>query len=317
MRLTTRPYIACMASQMAMHVAEVLGFHRELTSKTITTTPGQLGVDRAGAETRCRYFWTAWSLNSILSTEYGLTRVRLRAVTCRLPATDEPGRGMAAPSTLVGAARVLRDGCEDAENQIPKGEIETYLDRLIIPEGEKDSPNPLAVFHADICLCLLRRVLCSPTHAHTLTKPSARSAVTILQKAFASIRDLVNSQQPWWNLVSVPFQTVCVCLWFNSLPLLSLVPDALDLLRLLARTFNTHLTREALATAQRLVCASQMQEDAKSRLRQVALGNGDGDGDFLQAGEEQSVARGRDDTNLPPFLDLGLDPLDDWLDLPF
>ncbi|RDW81217.1 uncharacterized protein DSM5745_04774 [Aspergillus mulundensis] len=297
MRLTTRPYMACMASQMAMHIAEVLGFHRELTSRSMITTSDELNVDREEAETRRRYFWTAWSLNYILSTEYGLTPVQLRAVTCHLP-SREIARAPAGILKFVEAVRVLQDGCEDHENQVPRGEIEHYLGRLTV--SEEDGTALLATFCADICLCLLRRVLCV---TRAINKSSTCTAVTILKKAFGKIRELVDLQQPWWNLVSIPFQTICVCLWFNSMPMLSLLRDAMDLLRLLAHTFDTQMTREALATAQHLISASQDQEETKSRLRQAALDN------LLQS-------HSATDVNLL-FPDAGLDLLDDWLALPF
>lgn len=297
MRLTTRPHIACMASQMAMHLSEVLGFHRELTSGSMTTTSDQLHVDPDEAETRRRYFWTAWSLNYILSTEYGITPVQLRAVTCHLP-SRETAYGSAVILKFIEAVRVLQDGCEGHESLILRGGIDDILSRLTL--SEKDGTTLLATFHADICLCLLRRVLCV---TRSINKSSTCSAVTILQKAFGKIRELVDLRQPWWNMVSIPFQTICVCLWFNSLPMLSLLRDAMDLLRLLARTFDTQMTREALATAQHLINASQDQEETKSRLRQAALD------DLLQSEPAPDVSL--------LFPESGFDSLDDWLSLPF
>lgn len=77
----------------------------------------------------------------------------------------------------------------------------------------------------------------------------------------------------------------------------------MDLLRLAAHTFDTHLTREALATAQHLTNVSREHEAEKGRLRDAALG------DFMYT---QPVA----DEDLP-FPIPGVDPLDDWLRLPF
>ncbi|KAJ5612327.1 hypothetical protein N7510_005521 [Penicillium lagena] len=292
MRLTTRPYIACLASQTAMHVAETLSLHRDLTSRSMTTASDQLEVTREEAETRRRYFWIIWSLNYILSTEYGLTPVKLQSVTCRLPSRD-PG---ASGDKFVGLALSLQSGFEDLRNLIPKGEIECYLGNSIAIEEE---PALLAVFRADICLCLLRRMLCV---TRAINKSSSSAIVTIIQNAFEKIHELTTLQQPWWNLVSVPFQTICVCLWFDSLPILSLLPEAMDLLRLVAHTFDTHLTREALATAQHLTNVSREREAEKGRLRDAAVG------DYMYA-----LPAADEDF---PFPIPGFDPLDDWLRLP-
>jgi hypothetical protein len=77
----------------------------------------------------------------------------------------------------------------------------------------------------------------------------------------------------------------------------------MDLLRLLARTFDTQMTREALATAQHLIDASQDQEETKSRLRQGALD------DLFQSEPAPDVSL--------LFPESGFDSLDDWLSLPF
>ncbi|KAL2819077.1 hypothetical protein BDW59DRAFT_151681 [Aspergillus cavernicola] len=300
LRLTTRPWIACMASHTAMHIAEALGLHREIASESVSTYSSRPQIVPVDLDLRRRYFWVAWALNYLLATEYGLVPVTLPVITCGSFA-DEPGTST---GKFVSLVRVLQSACEGSTaDGLDKSKLESHLDRIKTCNCATE-PHLLPVVRADICLCILRMML-SSSSLHTKEITGCSTITSIIQAAFDKIRVLIGDRQPWWNSLSVPFQTVCICLWFNSPSILPLLPEAMEILKLLAQTYDSHLAREAVSTAQRLTSVSRDYDLSKIKYKDEALGSSD-------------MTPGVFDTN--PFPQSpGLNPLDDWFlfSLPF
>ncbi|KAM3434192.1 hypothetical protein MY4824_005531 [Beauveria thailandica] len=286
MRLTTRPAISAMATHAAMHMAEMIGLHREMqdpgtssssssaaaaataASSTSTSKASTSSFSDDELETRRRCFCVARFLNLLLTTEYGLSAVSPRHATCLAPARV-PGAHIDALYTM---SSVLHDA-EAAAAATRAGGLDSdeFADLFLRLRDMPRDDDVVALFAADVCLCLLRRFSASSLSA---SKPSARIAaatVAVLRRALDAAAALLAAGRAWWNMLSVPFQSVCVGVLVDGMGLLELLPPAMELLRGMADRFGSHMAREALATAQQVIAASRGRTDAKLAIKDAAL----------------------------------------------
>ncbi|KAM3548651.1 hypothetical protein ARSEF4850_009294 [Beauveria asiatica] len=271
MRLTTRPAISAMATHAAMHMAEMIGLHREMqdpgtSSSSSSSSSSSFSDDEL--ETRRRCFCVARFLNLLLTTEYGLSAVSPRHATCLAPARV-PGAHIDALYTM---SNVLHDA-EAAAAATRAGGLDSdeFADLFLRLRDMPRDDDVVALFAADVCLCLLRRFSASSLSA---SKPGARIAaasVAVLRRALDAAAALLAAGRAWWNMLSVPFQSVCVCVLVDGMGLLELLPPAMELLRGMADRFESHMAREALATARQVIAASRGRTDAKLAIKDAAL----------------------------------------------
>ncbi|KAF5124287.1 Protein RDR1 [Metarhizium anisopliae] len=263
-RLTTRPAVACLASQTAMHAAEILSLHRDISERHTTTTSSREALfSKDELESRRRHYWVAWCLNCLLSVEYGLGSVKLSLATCS-PPSSSPGVYI---EHLVSLAQVLDSVETEVENCL---NTQAMADCFLQLQSIASESALVCLFKAEVCVGILRRYVSAALRpSKTITK----SSIAILEKALDSIDGLLSAHQFWWNLLSVPFQTVCIILQFDTDSYLTLLPTAMGVLRNLSQKLDTHLTKEALCTAQQLVALSRDNTQAKAKLKTDALGD--------------------------------------------
>ncbi|OAA59987.1 transcriptional repressor involved in the control of multidrug resistance [Cordyceps fumosorosea ARSEF 2679] len=259
MRLTTRPAISCVASHTAMHLAEIVGMHRD------PVADGALGGDEEELETRRRCFSIAGFLNRLLATEYGVSGVSMRHANCAAPAP--------APGTHVEALHAMSCVLADADTAAAAGldsdDFAELFPRLRdTPHSAED--DTVALFAADVCLCLLRRFAAAASGS-TPGPRIVRVAAEVLRRALDAIAGLLAAGRTWWNMLSVPFQSVCVCVASDDAGMLELLPAAMEMLRGMADRFGSHMAREALATAQQVIAASRGRTEGKLALKDAAL----------------------------------------------
>ncbi|PQK15152.1 hypothetical protein BB8028_0005g06660 [Beauveria bassiana] len=286
MRLTTRPAISAMATHAAMHMAEMIGLHREMhdpgsssaTAAAASTSTSTSKVSSTSSfsdeelETRRRCFCVARFLNLLLTTEYGLSAVSPRHATCLAPAR--------VPGAHIDALYTMSSVLHDAEAAAAAAAAYTRASSLDSDEFAdlflrlRDMPRDddlVALFAGDVCLCLLRRFSAASLSSG---KPSPRivgASVAVLRRALDAVAALLAAGRTWWNMLSVPFQSVCVCVLVDGVALLELLPAAMELLRGMADRFESHMAREALATAQQVIAASRGRTDAKLAIKDAAL----------------------------------------------
>ncbi|KAM3514284.1 hypothetical protein MY11210_002074 [Beauveria gryllotalpidicola] len=286
MRLTTRPAISAMASHTAMHIAEIIGLHREMqdagssssssaaAAAATTSKVSSSSFSDEELETRRRCFCVARFLNLLLTTEYGLSAVSPRHTTCLAPARV-PGAHIDALHTM---GNVLHDANTAAAAATTRAGLDSD-DFADLFRRLRDMPRDddlVALFAADVCLCLLRRFPASSLSSWS-NKPGPRIvavAAAVLRRALDAVAALLAAGRTWWNMLSVPFQSVCVCVLVDDddgRGLLELLPAAMELLRAMADRFESHMAREALATAQQVVAASRGRTEAKLAIKDAAL----------------------------------------------
>lgn len=266
MRLTTRPAISCMASHVAMHFAEIMGLHRDLVDDDDDDDGDAAAVKSAAfgqeeLESRRRHFCVARFLNVLLTTEYGVSGPAPRHANC-LPPAHIPGAHIKVLHTITGVL-------QDAEAAASAGlDSDSYADLFQQLRGIAHDDDTVALFTADACLSLLRRFAASSR------RPSAQVvalAAAILRRALDGIAALLVAGRTWWNMLSVPFQSVCVGASAENADLLALLPTAMELLRAMADRFGSHMAREALATAQQVIAAARGGTEAKLAVQDAAL----------------------------------------------
>jgi hypothetical protein len=125
----------------------------------------------------------------------------------------------------------------------------------------------------------------------------------VVRVALDANKFLRSTRHPWWNMVSMPFHSICVLLSIGSPESLGMVPLALKALKNTTALYNTHLSREALGTALLLV---QGARDKRTReINSLDQGLSQVDNSFqLAISSENLDWQGEDSLQLPDFLEL-------------
>ncbi|KZZ90263.1 Gal4p family of zinc cluster protein [Moelleriella libera RCEF 2490] len=264
LRLTTRPTMSCLASQTAIHMAEVLSLHRDISGRGgINGSPRKALFSEEERETRGRHYWVARCLNCLISIDYGLTPVKMSRSTCPEPKHSSKTHMQHLMSLAQIASASETETEEGPNSQVLSGQIAQLQ---AIP---CTSPT-VCLFTSEVCLSLLRRYIAASLRP---SLASSRGCAAILKKGLESIRGLWHAGQLWWNLLSVPFQTVCVVVHFDTDIFVGLLAQAMESLQWISEQLNTHLAEEALNTARQLVKLSMESTETKAKLKHAALGD--------------------------------------------
>lgn len=118
-------------------------------------------------------------------------------------------------------------------------ELETELSNVY-----KLSPTTQPMFQLVQCnvgLCIFRRVRAL---GHALSDESLDLIVGLARRSLKAAEQLVRVSSPWWHIINIPFQIVCVLLVIDHPQALVMLPDALQTLRCVADHYKTGMTRE-------------------------------------------------------------------------
>ena len=243
LRSTTRPHLAWMASNTAVHIAEALGLHREITESQIKRDiPRLISMSEIGI--RRKVFWMAMALNQFLACEYGRTRVTIELTCCQLPPSQTHDLSTQTLAILQSVPR--------SQNLLGRGPelLEALECTMALPVN---SPF-LGLLRADACFCTFRMLRSTNV---SLSPAQIASLLEVIRVALDGATFLVSMAQPWWNVVGTPFHSVCVLLSLGISESLAMVPAALETLKNATTKYDSHLSREALRTAHALVQAAR------------------------------------------------------------
>ena len=251
LRLTSRPHAAWMCSCITMHQIEASGLHKEMQTIAVVYPAAPTG-DHKVAKTRRRLFWIARALNIVLSFEYGRSRINFDVVTTKRFAPDSGGYA----HQFVELAELLPSDFVDREREPdPPAALSTALTR--IEEVQSDS-SFINLLKADLAFAIYRRFwLMSLTDA----KDRSDTVIGIGKVALVAAEKLLETRTPWWNVIATPFQFICVILAVGTPRSLAHVSDVLSLLHQIAKTYDTHMVREAYNQASALVRMSKKRKE--------------------------------------------------------
>ena len=251
LRLTARPHGSWLSSSITMHQVEAAGLHKEMQSIAVVYPAAPTG-DHKLAKTRRRLFWISRALNVILSFEYGRNRTNFDVITTRRFAPESGGFA----HQFVELADILPNDFVDREREPdPPSALGEALTKI---EGLQTESAFINMLKADLAFAIYRRLwLMSLTDA----KDRAESVINIGRAALTAAGKLLETRTPWWNIVHMPFQFLCVLLAVGTPRSLSYLSEAINHLQRVARTYDTHMVREAYSQATALVKMSRKRKE--------------------------------------------------------
>ncbi|KAF2721075.1 hypothetical protein K431DRAFT_320560 [Polychaeton citri CBS 116435] len=251
LRLTSRPHASWLSSCIAMHQAEAAGLFKEMQTIAVVYPQPPVG-DHKLAKLRRRLFWIARSFNVIFSYEFGRSRVNFDVITTKKFAPDSGGHA----HELVELADLLPSDFVDRDRE-PDPPSALGLALTKIEELQTDS-HFITLLRADLAFAIYRRLwLMSLTDA----KDRAETVIQIGKKALIAAEKLLELRRPWWNIIHATFQLICVVLAVNTPKSLAVISDAMRILDKIARTYDTHMVREAYNQAQALVQMARKRKE--------------------------------------------------------
>lgn len=253
LRATARPHIAWLTSCVTIHLAEAIALHHEIDRSGLSTIR-KIPLNRATefCERARSLFWCAWSINAILSYDYGQSSVVLSEITCELVNPKDN-------NFTVDLARLAQLIPKENSDQDEATKTRELLQAL---KSVYESPNVhpfLSLTKSDICLSFYRRL--RPLN-HVLDKSVVSQIISIGNAALSAALELVKIDQSWWNVLSTSFQYVCVLLAIDTPQSLAHVASAMGTLDSIAEILGTHIAFEAQNTAKLLL------EDSMNKKRQ-------------------------------------------------
>ena len=253
LRLTTRPHLSWLASCTTMHLAESTGLHQDIHTIQSAVDGFSRSLDVQESDYRRRVFWVAWSLNRLLSAEYSRSPTYLDNIRCCKPSADKNDY----TTDLIAIVEIIPRSALPGSSTTNNTGVEVALSQIsLLP----DEHPVLVLLKADICLMLCRRLWAK---MHKLSTEQIDHILPILRSAFVQVQVLSRQYQPWWNLVSVPFQSLCLFISINSPRSIEMMSEAMETLKIVSSVYDTHMIREAVNVAGRLIrrFAERKRED--------------------------------------------------------
>lgn len=253
LRLTTRPHLCWYASCSTMHVVEAMGLHVDLRDVDVVTRDSDQSLPEC-TSTRSGLFECALFLNSIISAEYGRSRVILQDAT--EPSHDSDSQLMRLSAILLCIeVRLTQDA---------RLELLSCLHSL-----PAESPV-FALLKTDVTIHLFRRHLYP--HQENISLHESRILLSILEEGLHAARELVPLRRPWWNVISTPFQSLMVILAIDTDESLSRAGATMSVLGLVYSNFPTHLAAEVVQTARMLIQGLEKRKVRQARMLSKAYG---------------------------------------------
>jgi hypothetical protein len=244
-----------------MHQIEACGLHQEISNIAIVS-PAAPESRASDKDVRRRLFWVSWALNRIISYEYGRSRVYLPGTSVNPFNTTDSATSS---HILVALANTLPEDTQAHDNE--ESVIQNSLDSLNQISIESE---PLTLLKADIAFCLYRRL----RSLHARASVSAETTALVISigiSALPTVTSLARQRLPWWTIISVPFQLVCVLLAIDSRESLSHVAQAMSTLESVGRHWDTHMAREAVGCAGLLVKLSRRRKEEDLRYLESSM----------------------------------------------
>jgi hypothetical protein len=257
LRLITRPHLSWYASCSAVHVVEAMGLHVDLKAV-------DLAVDESSALTadsivsRRSIYECAAFLNAIISAEYGRSRIPLLGLT---PAGDgdENAKSITPLMTLTRLLVLIETDPDPVKRWNALSSI------CALP----DEPPIFVLLRTDVALHLYRTQV-NARH-EKLAGLERQAMISIIKMSLKAARHVLSSKQPWWNLISTPFQATMILMAMDSNETLDMIPECMSVLTDIYLTFSTPPVLEVIRTAKRLIeCLKQRKLDQAEFLREAA-----------------------------------------------
>lgn len=253
LRATATPHVTWLLSCTAMHMIESLGLHKDYSNQYDATY---------GPDTVACLFWIICAGNRVLSHELGRSPVQLHDVTRKFP-FPLSDKSPTASLARLGCILPLTDDKPGSDNDLKR--LAELFDTV---ENHTGDHTFLKLYAADVCFCLYRRI-CVNNKVSLISRRESQQIMSVGRAAVQAVNLLVQSGQPWWNMLSTLFQFTCVLISMDS-------PDSLGDLSYTVKTIN--LVRDcypgtkvsqALSALKILIHASKQRKEQEVTLLSV------------------------------------------------
>ncbi|PYI10449.1 hypothetical protein BO78DRAFT_394195 [Aspergillus sclerotiicarbonarius CBS 121057] len=266
LRLTGSPHATWLASCTLMHFIETTELHIDPSCQAQSSTC----CNEYDPELRRRIYGVARLFHMWISYDYGHTPMELRGATCSLPKESWTSDEI--------AVWQISDSL-NPDRQLDPATLEQLLHQTV----ELKLPHTVQQLkRCNIGLCIYRRLRvagCSVSNA------TVNKVLGLVDEIHDLVDELAAESLPWWHILNVPFQALCVLLALDTRESLERVSQTLSTLRMIAQNYYTDAVKETLASACSLLCIhSQRKKDDIHLLRKAEeymLQWGDLDAPFL------------------------------------
>jgi Fungal specific transcription factor domain len=267
LRATASLKVTWLYSCAVMHMAEVLGLHRQqndtMLDEGYTSRMANLVQPKHSiTDTRKVLFWMICAMNRMFSYDLGRTPVYIHQVSTAFPFSDSDRSGTA---ILCRLGRFLPE--HRVSFNIGSLELDQALDFI---ESTDPGNHLVALLSADVCFCLYRlnRVNPNPSRA-ALSKYQLQRIVVIGRRAIEVVNLVLQKSQPWWNMLSTLFQFACVLISMDSESLEDLV-STVNTINLVREHYPWCPITDALSTVRKLVVALKQRKEKEMAYLEVA-----------------------------------------------
>ncbi|KAJ5367693.1 hypothetical protein N7541_001634 [Penicillium brevicompactum] len=248
LRSTTRPHVAWICSCTMMHLVEATGLHRAPQSLILATEKGLEVSTPKLSDSVQKTAWVAHCLHVVIAYEYGRSVINLG-----FPSQESLPRSTCATDFTPRLCRLIQAipiSPKASDSVATINELSDALRSLV----EQFVPHDfLILVRADLAFSIYRRIRLLKSN---LRESLLEEVISLGMSSLRAARDLVTLGQPWWNVISSVFQFVCVLLAIDTDASVTRLPKVMETLEMIVCALNTHLAKEALATARNLVQAS-------------------------------------------------------------
>lgn len=233
LRFTSPPNATWLASCILMHMIEPA--KRHLSTKTNINSLADTGQSYS-PQLQDQIFYTAQLFNTWISYDYGQPRIIPRGVSHSIPSESSEW-------TKTDHIFWKLSDSLDPNLQIDSTGLENMLDQTI----QLQPLHPaLQLKGCNIGLCIYRRL--------RVTKQVISNGVVdqILQLADEGMRvatAMAKTHSPWWHVLNVPFQILCVMLAIDTKASLERVNQTFQTLKLLADEYGAEAVHETWLSA--------------------------------------------------------------------
>jgi hypothetical protein len=256
LRLTASPHTAWLASCSLLHLIDASGLHLEPPSRHALLRPS-LNIDD---DIRRRLVSFALYINTWVSFDLARSRTILHGASYATPSTPI-GDFTAEMLDLLPLSESL-----DPYRPVDAVQLTTMLAKII---QNHRSRSPSVLSQCNVILCIFRRL--RAVHS-TLSITAMDQMLTLITRALACARELVDANCPWSHVANVPFQIICTLLAVDSPESLRLLDNAVQTLKYVTDVYDSEMMRDAYRTVEFLISLQQRRKNQDAGLLKSILG---------------------------------------------
>ncbi|OOF99867.1 hypothetical protein ASPCADRAFT_203690 [Aspergillus carbonarius ITEM 5010] len=230
LRMTGSPHATWLASCTLMHFIETTKLHIEPSDQTQPS----LCRDDYDPELRRRIYGVSRLFHMWISYDYGRPPLELRGATCSLPKES-------LTSDEIAVWRI-----SDSLN--PDRQLDpATLEQLLRQTAELQLPHTVQKLkRCNIGLCIYRRLRVAGC---SISGATVDKVLGLVDEGCDLVEGLYGESLPWWHILNVPFQALCVLLALDTRESLPRVSRTLHILLVLTQKYENDAVKETFASA--------------------------------------------------------------------